>query len=156
MRRRFLEQSDNNFTTINIDATGSGGSSLSTTLGLSNTKDGTLSLGNALMTSSDNISAASLANTGQISLTGSNSAQAKLNIGGAAGFGAAGVLYGNVTLAANSAIQFASGSITTIVAGASLKLGAGNTYVEAGATNSNSALNALSVIFRIVVSRSRR
>ncbi len=135
-----------NYATINIDATGSGGSSLSTTLGLSNTKSGTLSLGNALMTSSDIISAASLFNTGQISLAGSSSAQAMLKIGNAAGFGTAGVLYGNVNLAANSAIQFASGSITTIVAGASLKLGAGNAYLEAGATNSNSALNLLSVI----------
>ena len=123
---------------------GEGGSSLATTLLLNNT--GVLTLGNSGLSSADSVSAASLNNSGRISLTGSGSAQALMKIGSAAGTSGAGKLTGTVYLGYDSAIQFASGSITTIASGASLDLAAGNAYMEVGASNSNSALTGLTSV----------
>ena len=89
-----------------------GGSSL--TVGGTLTNSGTLSIGNTTLSASDEVRAASLDNTGSISLTGSSADQALLDVTGAAGFGAAGVLRGDVQLSGDSAIEFASGEITRI------------------------------------------
>ena len=55
-------------------------------------------IGNATLSASDEVTAASLDNTGRIYLTGSSTNQALLDVTGSAGFGAAGVLSGLVRL----------------------------------------------------------
>jgi hypothetical protein len=56
-------------------------------------------------------------------MTGSGANQALLDAtAGSAGFGAAGVLSGNVRLAGDSAIEFKSGQITSLGFGAQLHL----------------------------------
>ena len=76
-------------------------------------------IGNATLSASDKVTAASLDNTGSIDLTGSSANQALLDVtAGSAGFGTAGVLSGYVELAGDSAIEFASGQITSLAAGA--------------------------------------
>ena len=54
------------------------------------------------------------------------------------------MLTGYIELANNSAIEFASGQITSIAAGATLRLDGGSSFIEdAGALGSNSALSSL-------------
>ena len=92
--------------------------------------------------------AAALDNTGLIHLTGSNpnlSAnpnQALLDVtAGSAGFGTAGVLSGTVELVGDSAIEFASGQITSLANGAKLDLAGYDSFIEdSTAPGSNSAL----------------
>ena len=60
------------------------------------TNSGSLTIGNGALSASDTVTAASLDNTGGISLTGSSANQALLDVNGGAGFGAAGVLSGYV------------------------------------------------------------
>src|SRR5271163_4596933 len=57
-------------------------------------------IGNPTLSAPDEVTAASLDNTGGIFLTGSSADQALLDVAGSAGFGAAGVLSGYVRLAA--------------------------------------------------------
>ena len=95
---------------------GDGGSSLTLAGALTNSRE--LVIGNATLSASDEVTAASLDNTGKIQLTGSSADQALLDVTGSAGFGTAGVLSGNVRLAGDSAIEFASGQITSLAAGA--------------------------------------
>ena len=59
-------------------------------------------IGNAALSASDKVTAASLDNTGSIYLTGSSANQALLDVTGSAGFGTAGVLSGNVQLSATA------------------------------------------------------
>ncbi|MCW2284017.1 hypothetical protein M2323_001630 [Rhodoblastus acidophilus] len=116
------------------------------TLGGALTNAGSLSVGSASLAQSDIVTATGLANTGSIILTGgaSSSAQALLNVTGAAGFGTAGVLSGSVTLSGNSLLEFASGQIAAIASGASLTLNGPSAFVaDAGALTSNSALKGL-------------
>ena len=81
--------------TIRLDIVGGdGGSSL--TLAGALTNSGALTIGNATLSASDKVTAASLDNTGSIHLTGSSANQALLDVTGSAGFGTAGVLSGNV------------------------------------------------------------
>ncbi|HTV34282.1 MAG TPA: hypothetical protein VME69_14505, partial [Methylocella sp.] len=61
---------------------------------------------------------------------GSSSEQALLDVRGAAGFGTAGTLTGTVDLTGNSAIEFASGQITTIASGATLDLNGPAAFIE--------------------------
>ena len=69
------------------------------------------------LSASDTVTAASLDNTGR-SIYGSSANQALLDVtAGSAGFGTAGTLSGNVELFDDSAIEFASGQISTIAAG---------------------------------------
>ena len=75
---------------------GDGGSSL--TLAGALTNSGTLAIGNTKLSASDEVTAASLDNTGSIYLTGSSANQALLDVTGSAGFGTAGVLSGNVSI----------------------------------------------------------
>jgi len=96
-----------------------------------------------------NLEGASLSIAGPLTNTGS----IDLNEGlldvtaGSAGFGAAGVLSGNVTLLyQSSAIEFASGQITTIAPGASLSFYNGGLIEDSTALGSNSALTGLASI----------
>ena len=76
------------------------------------------------------MTAASLDNTGTIYLLGSSANQALLDVTGSAGFGAAGVLSGNVELAGDSAIEFASGQITSLAADSQLSLNGNDAFIE--------------------------
>ena len=123
---------------------GDGGSSL--TLAGALTNNHYLSIGNASLSASDEVIAASLNNTGSISLSGSSANQALLDVTGGAGLGTAGVLSGDVGLG-DSAIEFASGQITTIAASGQLNLDGPNAFVEDSTDlGSNSALTGLADI----------
>ena len=66
---------------------------------------------------------------------------------GSAGFGAAGVLSGDVRLDGDSAIEFASGEITSLAANAQLNLIGSDAFIEdSTALGSNSALTGLASI----------
>jgi hypothetical protein len=133
--------------TVALDpGSGDGGSSL--TVGGTLTNSGSLSIGNATLSASDEATAASLDNTGGISLIGSGANQALLDVtAGSAGFGTAGVLSGNVELAGDSAIEFASGQITSLAASAQLHLNGNDAFLEdSTALGSNSALTGLASI----------
>ena len=86
-------------------------------------------------------------NTGTIYVNGgngSNTGEAVLTLAGSAGLGIEGVLTGSVNLSGNSLIEFASGQVTSITAGATLSLQGPSAFVAAGtALNTNSALNEL-------------
>jgi hypothetical protein len=125
---------------------GEGGSSL--TLAGALTNSGSLDVGNTKLSASDTVTAASLDNTGSISLTGSSPNQALLDVtAGVAGFGAAGVLSGNVDLTGDSAIEFASGQITSLAASAQLTLDGNDAFIEdSTAPGSNSPLAGLASI----------
>ena len=128
---------------------GDGGSSLTVAGTLTNS--GSLTIGNATLSASDEVTAASLDNKGRIQLTGSGANQALLDVTGRAGFGAAGVLSGNVNLSGDSAIEFASGQITSLAAGAQLFLDGAHAFIEdSTAPGSNSALQGLSNIYGIL------
>jgi len=124
---------------------GDGGSSL--TLAGALTNSGSLHIGNATLSASDEVTAEALDNTGKIYLTGSGANQALLDVTGGAGFGAAGVLSGDVRLAGDSAIEFASGEITSLAGYAQLILNGSDAFIEdSTAPGSNSALTGLASI----------
>jgi hypothetical protein len=125
---------------------GDGGSSL--TVGGTLTNSGDLWIGNGGIGAPDEVVAASLDNTGAIIVQAEeSSSQALLDVTGAAGFGAAGVLSGDVELGLYSAIEFASGQITSLADGALLDLVGNTAFVEdSSALGSNSALNGLASI----------
>ena len=124
---------------------GNGGSRLTLAGALSNS--GTLVIGNARLSASDKVTAASLDNTGSIDLFGSSTNQALLDVTGSAGFGAAGVLSGGVSVAGDSAIEFMSGQITNLAASAQLHLNGSDALIEdSSAPGSNSALTGLASI----------
>ena len=111
------------------------------------TNSGSLRIGNATLSASDEVTAASLDNTGDIRLLGSRSNQALLDVTGSAGFGTAGVLSGNVYLTGDSAIEFASGQITSLAANAQLQLNGSDAFIEdSTALGKNSALTGLASI----------
>jgi hypothetical protein len=133
--------------TINLDTNGgAGGSSLTLAGALTNT--GTLNTGNSSLSSPSKVSATALANTGSINLTGSRADQALLDVtAGSAGFGTDGTLSGNVQLSGDSAIEFASGHITSLAANAQLLLNGSDAFIEdSSAPGSNSALAGLASI----------
>jgi hypothetical protein len=127
---------------------GSGGGGSSETLAGTLINSGSLGIGNPALSASDEVTAASLDNTGSLSLSGSNTNQALLDVtAGSAGFGAAGVLSGRVGLAGDSAIEFASGQITSLANGAQLALNGNAAFIEdSSALGSNSALTGLDSI----------
>jgi adhesin/invasin len=139
-----------NGATIGLDAQANdtGGSGVAIGGVLNN--GGTLQIGNASLSAQTKIQAASLNNSasnGVISLCGGGGSggQAVLNITGAAGFGAAGVLTGAVSLSGNALLNFASGQITSIAGGADLTLNGAAAFVaDAAQPLSNSALTGLS------------
>jgi hypothetical protein len=110
------------------------------------TNTGSLFVGNGALSASDTVTAAALDNTGAILLNGSIAHQPLLDVAGSAGFGAAGVLSGIVSLT-QGAIEFASGQITSIAANAELGLTGSDAFIEdSTASGSNSALTGLSNI----------
>jgi hypothetical protein len=136
---------------------GDGGSSLTVggTLTVSNVgkfNAGELDIGNTTLSASDKVTATALDNSsrGTIQLTGSSANQTLLDVTSGAGFGTAGVLSGYVTLAGDSAIEFASGQITSLTG--SLYLTGSDAFVEdSTALGSNSALTGLASIAAGVV-----
>jgi hypothetical protein len=134
---------------IQIDSDrGGGGSSLTVAGTLTNSFG--LFIGNTTLSASDKVTAASLDNANTISLTGSysNQYQALLDVtAGSAGFGVAGVLSGDVEVNSDSAIEFTSGRITSVAAGALLDLNGNDAFIEdSTAPGSNSALKGLALI----------
>ena len=128
--------------TLTVDTLPNEGGSRLTAGGLKVT--GALGVGNANLSAATTVKAGSLNSTGSITLTGSASFQALLNITAVAGFGTAGVLTGVVDLSGKSAVEFANNSILSIAAGSSLRLAGGAAFVEdASALGSNSALTGL-------------
>ncbi len=123
---------------------GQGGSSL--TIGGSLTNTGVVRIGAAdnSLSASDTVQTSSLVNSGKLLLNGGATAEALLNITGAAGFGTAGVLTGGVALSGNAEVEFASGSISKIASHASLKLTGANAFIaDSGSLGTNSALSGL-------------
>ncbi len=121
-----------------------GGSNLTVAGALTNS--GYLSIGNSDLSTSDEVTAASLDNTGRIVLTGHyhGAKQALLDVTGGAGFGTVEVLSGDVELSYDSAIEFTSGQISTIGAGSQLTLDGKSASIEdSTALGSNSALAGL-------------
>jgi hypothetical protein len=111
------------------------------------TNSNRLIIGNTTLSASDEVSAAALDNMGRIYLIGSSSNQALLEVSSSAGFGTTGILSGYVRLAGDSAIEFASGEITSLAAGAHLGLVGNQAFIEdSTAPGSNSALTGLTSI----------
>ncbi len=124
---------------------GEGGTILN--IGGTLTNSHALRIGNATLSAPDTVTAASLDNTGSIFLTGSSADQALLDVAGSAGFGSAGVLSGHVRLTRDSAIEFASGQITSVAAHTQLYLSGNDAFIEdSTALGSNSALAGLASI----------
>jgi len=131
---------------LHVDANGGEGGTI-LNIGGALTNSGNLVIGNTTLSASDEVTAASLDNTGRIYLTGSSADQALLDVAGSAGFGAAGILSGYVRLAGDSAIEFSSGEITSLVAGSHLGLVGSDAFIEdSTALGSNSALMGLASI----------
>ncbi len=129
---------------------GQGGFSLAIGGVLTNTGVVRLGATNNSLSKSDIVQAGGLANSGKLLLNGgaTSTAEALLNVKGAAGFGTAGVLTGSVSLSGNAEIEFASGSISKIASHSSLKLTGANAFIgDAGSLTSNSALKGLSANF---------
>ena len=127
---------------------GIGGSGGSLAVGGTLTNSGNTDIGQTSETTSASVSAAALANTGNLFISGDTTAgsanQASLVVGGAAGFGTQGVLTGTLTMNGNALLQFGSGSITSIAANGSLTISSANAVVaDAGAATSKSALSGL-------------
>jgi hypothetical protein len=111
------------------------------------TNSGNLVIGNTMLSAPDEVTAAALDNTGRIDLIGSAADQALLDVSDSAGFGATGILSGYVRLAGDSAIEFASGEITSLAAGAHLGLNGSDAFIEdSTALGSNNALTGLASI----------
>lgn len=116
------------------------------------TNSGEMSIGNASLSASDSVTAATLNNVnGEIDLIGSSGPaprrQASLDIAGPASTGAGpGVLTGSFSVAGDALLEFGRGQITTIASGSALSLTGPDAFVaDAGATSTNSALGGLSV-----------
>jgi hypothetical protein len=129
-----------------VDASG-GGTILN--IGGTLTNSGLLRVGSTALSAPVTVTAASLDNTatGSIYINGSASKRALLDIAGSAGFGTTGVFSGYARLAGDSAIEFASGEITSLAASAQLRLNGSHAFVEdSKKLGSNSALTGLSSI----------
>jgi hypothetical protein len=128
--------------------TGDGGSSL--TVGGTLTNSHYLFIGFGYfppLSAPDVVTAAAIDNTGVVQLLAFGASQALLDVTSSAGFGAAGVLSGNVYVSGDSAIEFASGEITRLAANSSLELVGSDAFVQdRTALGSNSALTGLSSI----------
>ena len=123
----------------------SGYSAIAITAALNNT--GTINLGNGILTSNSEISAATLSNTGTINLQGDN----------ALGTGEAAILdiaaadpsawTGHLSLAGQALLEFGSGSISSVANGAQIYLATSQGYIaDNGATSTNSALTGLNAV----------
>jgi hypothetical protein len=107
--------------TLYVDAFGGqGGTSLA--IGGALTNSNTVFIGNGGASGASTVTAAALVNTGNVTLGSNGSNLATLSIAGAAGFGTAGMLTGNVRLLGDALLEFGSGQITSIAGGASLEI----------------------------------
>ena len=130
---------------LKVDAKGGEGGTI-LNIGETLTNGGSLVIGNTTLSASDEVTAASLDNTakGKIYLTGSSADRALLDVAGSAGFGTPGIMSGYARLAGDSAIEFASGEITSLAAHARLHLNGSDAFIEdSTALGSNSALTGL-------------
>ncbi len=117
---------------------GAGGTILNIAGALTNS--GSLRVGNATLSAPDEVTAASLDNTGGIRLLGTSANQALLDVAGSAGFGAPDALSGHVRLTGDSAIEFGSGEITSLAAGAHLGLNGNDAFIEDSTATGRTAL----------------
>jgi hypothetical protein len=128
--------------TLQIDsAEGDGGSSL--TIGGTLINAGTTVIGNTLSTGTTKVTATNLINDGSLTLQGiptGAAPTATLDITGAA----PSTLTGSVRISGDAELEFASGGITAIAAGAELELDGFDAAISIGNSNNNSALNNLS------------
>ncbi len=119
-----------------------GGSTLS--VGKTIVNEGTLEIGalNDDLSANSSVTATGVNNTGGKIFLEGNSHQALLDVTGAADLGTtAGYLDGTVNLQGDSAIEFASGALTTIDSGAQFTVYGDQAFVEdSGSLGSNSAL----------------
>jgi hypothetical protein len=149
---------------LNVDNNGGlggpGGSNLTISGALTNS--GTVGVGTTNLGASTTVKAASVTNyigstLGTINISGNESASvpspvsATLDITSAAGFGAAGVVIGSVSLQGDqngvALLEFASGKITSIAANSKLTLFGPDAFIaDASDTSSNSALTGLTTI----------
>ena len=134
----------NNTANIYVDnADGESGGML--TIGGTLTNSGRLNMGTNVESGSTTVNvegAGGVNNTGTINLSDDRSPgstnQATLDVANAAaGFGVAGQVTGTVSLVGDSLIEFASGGITQVDAGASLSLAGGESRVAIAGTNTN-------------------
>ncbi len=122
---------------------GDGGASLA--VGGTLTNSNYVQIGNTGLSANTTLSADAVANTGTIDLYGNGTNQAALKVSGAAGFGTAGVISGQVNLAGDSLVQFGSGALTSIASGGQLSLNGANAQVQiSGDSANNNALTGLS------------
>ena len=102
-----------------------------------------MQVGNANLSANSTMTAQALSNTGLIHLVGESAAspkyQATLDITGAAPT----ILYGDYEVWGDALLEFASGGITGIAAGATLDMDGGSARVSIGAGTTNSALAKL-------------
>jgi hypothetical protein len=130
--------------TVDVDATGSGGTSVAVGGTLSNS--GVLDIGNSSIGTASTVTAVALANTGTIELTG-GSAQATLNVTKATLANLTGdyVLRGNALLEVEgSSVSPTGGSVASIAGNAELVLdGAKSRVAQSTALTSNSGLTGL-------------
>ena len=124
--------------TAEVDYGGTGGSTL--TIGGRLTNNGALDIGYTSLTKATTVTAAGLANTGTINLTGSTTAPATLDITGAAPT----TLDGSYSLSGDARLEFGSGEVAVIGSGASLTLNGAKALVAlSGALTTDSALTGL-------------
>ena len=125
---------------VYIDNSGAGGSTV--TVGGVLTNNGTLSIGNTSQTKATKVTAAGLAGTGTVDLSGgaTAAAQATLDVTGAA----PATLNGAYSLVGNALLEFGSGGVSAIGSGASLTLNGPKALVAlSSGLTSNSALSGL-------------
>ena len=127
---------------------GSGGAKV--TIGGVLNNSGYVNIGNSSLSSATTVNATGLVNSASassITISGSGSNQATLDIADAAGFGTAGRLDGYVGLNNDALLEFASGGITEIDTGGNLQLsGPLADVASAGVFGANSALTGLDMI----------
>ena len=123
-----------------VDEFGAGGSTLTVGATLTNSSGGALDIGNTAITKAITVTAAGLANTGTIDLTGSAAIKATLDIAAAAPATWTGI----AILSGDALLEFASGRITAIGSDADLTLnGAGALAALSTALTTDSALTGL-------------
>jgi hypothetical protein len=133
---------------LDIDEYSGGGVSLTVAGTLTNVGMLLVDYENGSLSSSNKVTADTLSNSGTIDIGGETTGRDVLDVTmGVAGFGTAGTLTGSVTLGDNSAIEFASGQISTLAASAFLFLSGNDAFIEdSTAPGSNSALMGLASI----------
>jgi autotransporter passenger strand-loop-strand repeat protein len=129
---------------INIDTGGPGGSTFGIAGTLSNTN--TVNVGNPSLSESSSLNVGNLVNTGTLNITGNSTAtptnQATVTVAAVAPT----TLTGFNNLSGNAVLEYASGKITSIAAGADLVLVGDARVADASDTTTSSALTGLTSI----------